>query len=195
MIGFEHVDKTYGEKQVLRDFSLSLPERGSVALMGPSGGGKTTLLRLLTGLEKPDRGIVHTLAGRRVAIDFQEDRLLPWYTVRQNLALFTRDDPEAWLARIGLPEEGGKYPRELSGGMRRRVALARALSAESDTLVLDEPLKELDAMTRESMVSLIHTCAQGKLLILVTHNPVEARTLCQRIIHLEGTPLTIQSDE
>ncbi len=182
MIGLDNVSFAYGDKQVLRDVTLALPKYGAVALMGRSGGGKTTMLRLLAGLEQPQAGAVRELADRRIAMLFQEDRLLPWYTARQNLALVCGERAQDWLARVGLADEGDRYPDELSGGMLRRVALARALSMESDLLLLDEPTDGLDADTRARMWALIRECAQGKLLVVVTHSRKEAEALGAEVV-------------
>lgn len=191
LIGFSHVDKAYGERVVMQDFSLALPEAGSVALMGPSGSGKTTLLRMLAGLTAPDRGQIFRFEGQKVAFQFQEDRLLPWYTVRRNLELFCPGQSGRWLAEMELSAEGEKLPGELSGGMRRRVALARALCYDAPVLLLDEPLKEMDARLRERMVALIGRSSHDRLLIMVTHNPAEAQALCERIITLAPDPLRV----
>ena len=120
------------------------------------------------------------LSGLRIACQFQEDRLLPWYSVEKNLALAARADLDAarmWLARVGLADAGGKLPAELSGGMRRRAALARALMFGGDLLVLDEPLKELDEATRLRMLELIAACMPGRTTVLVTHSRDEAQAL------------------
>ena len=182
-VRLEHVRKSFGDKLVLSDVSLSLPERGAVCFFGPSGCGKTTLLRLICGLEKPDSGTVAIPKGTRFSVHFQEDRLLPWQTVAENLALVMPAErvPE-WLRAIGLPDIGGQYPDELSGGMRRRVSLVRALGHESDILVLDEPLRELDAETAAAMLELIREHAKNRLLLLVTHDRSQAEALgCEMV--------------
>ena len=182
-ITLEYVRKDYGDKVVLSDVSLTLPERGAVCFFGPSGCGKTTLLRLICGLEKPDGGTVSVPVGTRFSVHFQEDRLLPWQTVAENLALtMPASEVGGWLRAIGLPDIGHQYPDELSGGMRRRVSLARALGHDSDVLVLDEPLRELDAATTETMLQLIREHMQGRLLLLVTHDRSQAEALgCEMI--------------
>ncbi len=186
MIGLDNVSFAYGDKQVLRGCTLALPECGAVALMGRSGGGKTTMLRLLAGLEQPDAGRVCGMTDRRVALLFQEDRLLPWYTARQNLALVCGDKAQDWLTRVGLAGEENRYPDELSGGMRRRVALARALAMQGDVLLLDEPTDGLDAATRADMWALIRDCAQGRLLVVVTHSRKEADALGAEVVEVAG---------
>ena len=142
----DHVRKQFGDRQVLTDASVRIASGERVCLFGASGCGKTTLLRIICGLEKPDVGRVEIPEGARLACHFQEDRLLPWRTVAENLTLVTGDAAasQAWLDKMQLSDAAGLYPDELSGGMRRRVSLARALAYDSDILILDEPLRELD---------------------------------------------------
>lgn len=195
MFGLRSVDKAFGEKQILKDFSIALAPGRQHALMGPSGTGKTTILRLLAGMERPDQGEVYGLDQQRIAYQFQEDRLLPWYTVTQNLALFTSGPVEPWLEAVGLIGEAQQYPHQLSGGMQRRLALARALAYDGDVVLLDEPLKELDMDLRERMMRLIYTSCREKTLILVTHHEGEAHAICDHWVTLSGSPLQIQSDK
>lgn len=187
MRGLVDVSKRYGGRAVLSHFSLSLPETGGVCLFGPSGCGKTTALRLLCGLETPDAGRVEGMAGHRIACQFQEDRLLPWYTVRKNLALACPDRADRvdeWLSRVGLSDAGDKLPGELSGGMRRRAALARALLFGGDVLLLDEPLAELDDAMRFRLLDAIAEHMPGRLTVLVTHSRDEAERLSLRVVQM-----------
>ena len=130
MISAEHLTVCFGEKRILEDFSLKLPAKGITALSGPSGCGKTTLLRVLAGLQQPASGRVQV--PRPAVMLFQEDRLLPWRTAGEHIADVLpkerRGEVEAYLALAELEEEGDRYPAALSGGMRRRLALARALA-------------------------------------------------------------------
>ena len=187
MRGFVDVTKRYDGRAALSHFTLALPRTGGVCLFGPSGCGKTTALRLLCGLETPDAGSVQGMEGLRIACQFQEDRLLPWYTVRKNLALACPDGAErvdAWLARVGLTDAGEKLPGELSGGMRRRAALARALLFGGDVLLLDEPLKELDDAMRFDLLDVIAEHMPGRLTVLVTHSRDEAERLGLPIVQM-----------
>ena len=145
MIRFEQVTKAYGEKQVVKEVSLTF-DKGFYLLTGPSGIGKTTLLRLAAGLEQPDSGRIETEAGKRLRMVFQEDRLLPWKTVLGNVMLEcgNKEKADVLLQTLGLSGEENAYPASLSGGMRRRTAIARALCAEPDILLLDEPFNGLD---------------------------------------------------
>lgn len=185
-IALEGVRKSFGERLVVRDANLSVHSGERVCLFGPSGCGKTTLLRLICGLEKPDAGRIAVSEGLHFACHFQEDRLLPWYTAAENLAL-TLDSQElahTWLKRVQLPDAAELYPMELSGGMRRRVSLARALGYASDALILDEPLRELDAATCERMLRLVDESVGERMLILVTHERAQAEKLGCRMIEM-----------
>ncbi|MBP3657437.1 MAG: ATP-binding cassette domain-containing protein [Clostridia bacterium] len=181
MIELTNVSVAFGGKRVIDSLSLRLPRAGMVALTGPSGCGKTTLLRVLAGLHRPDSGSIR-LPDTPVAFCFQEDRLLPWYTAAQNVALAIRapDDraalraAEGWLARVGLEDAAGLMPDQLSGGMKRRAALARALAYDAPVLLLDEPFRALDAQTHADMLRLVRACAQGRLMVMATHDPADA---------------------
>ena len=184
---FEHVRMAFGEKQIFSDLSLSFCAPGQYAILGPSGQGKTTLLRLIAGLEKPLAGQVSLPEGARISFCFQEDRLLPWKTALENVLLAVpasrersvcKDQPDAaaakyWLEQVGLAGEENSYPDTLSGGMKRRVALARALAYDADILLMDEPFRALDEKTHADMLALIRKAASGKLLILVTHDETD----------------------
>ncbi|MBR2718465.1 MAG: ATP-binding cassette domain-containing protein [Clostridia bacterium] len=182
-IMLENVSRSFDGRQVLKNVNMTLPDKGAVCFFGPSGCGKTTLLRLICGLDKPDEGKIILPQGTRFACHFQEDRLLPWYTAEENLRLAGEGiDPRVWLEKVLLPEAGKLYPNELSGGMRRRVSLARALAYQSDVLVLDEPVRELDEATAEKMLELIAQSVGDRLLILVTHDRSQAEKLGCRVI-------------
>ena len=149
--------KAFDGKQVLRDFSAALPAGQVTGLMAPSGAGKTTLLRILMGLETPDRGTITGLEGLRLSAVFQEDRLCENLNPVSNLRLVTpalsRTAAAEALAAVGLTDCQRQPARELSGGMRRRVAILRALLAEYDLLFLDEPFKGLDQETKEIVMA------------------------------------------
>lgn len=200
-VSFAYFGEHGQETHVMRQLDLPLPERGSVCLTGPSGCGKTTVLRLLAGLEQPGEGKVVGFEKRRIAVLFQENRLLPWCTALENVALGlgggreVRSRARALLDAVGLGEQAAQLPDELSGGMQRRVALARMLAREGDVLLMDEPLKELDADTAERMRELIREHVRGKLLVLVTHDLRDAEALCDTVIACTGPPLRAQGSK
>ena len=178
MIELAHVHCIYGEKTPIRDLTLILPDVGVVGVFGASGAGKTTLLRLLAGLLQPASGTIEGLAGKRISMVFQEDRLLPWLTAVENVAL-VRDgseaDARALLAALALSAETDQLPRALSGGMQRRVALARALNFGGDVLLLDEPFKGLDAALCAEAAAVVR--GRFPLTVIATHDRGEAAAL------------------
>ena len=173
----KNVSKAFQGRGVVTDFSLSLEPEERVCLMGPSGSGKTTLLRLLCGLEEPDSGERIARPGLRFAMVFQENRLIESLDALGNVSLCCRCSPEAvreCLLALDLPEDRLTCPVwEFSGGMKRRVALARALLAPSDVLLLDEPYKGLDEDTRVRVMAQVENRLAGRGLVLVTHDPRE----------------------
>lgn len=189
MIKLHNVSLSYSAQPVLRRCSLSVAKGEHVALMGPSSCGKTTLLRCVAGLQTPDSGEIKT-AGR-VAYVFQEPRLLPWLTAEENIAVVLEKGtflPSQLLRKCALADAAGKYPRELSGGMQQRLAIARALAYDAEILLLDEPLKGLDEALREEMLALIGRYTAGKTLLLATHGRSEAQRLCERVLeYRDGT--------
>ena len=179
---------------VLADFRLTLPVGAVGALVGPSGCGKTTLLRLVAGLDQNYDGEVHLPAHGRLGMVFQEPRLLPWRTVIDNLRIVAPQAHDAALAalldELGLAEHAAHFPRQLSLGLARRVALARALAIEPDLLLLDEPLVSLDAALardlREKIAALIET--RRITTLIVTHDLREAIALADKIFLLSPRP-------
>ncbi|WP_087688143.1 ATP-binding cassette domain-containing protein [Pandoraea sp. PE-S2R-1] len=193
------VNKHYGARAVLTDFSLAIPRGGFAAIVGRSGCGKSTLLRLIAGLEAADAGTIaldgHALGTTSSKVStrimFQDARLLPWRTVLQNVAIGLPKSahPQALevLREVGLAERANDWPSQLSGGQRQRVALARALVHQPDLLLLDEPLGALDALTRIEMHALIERLwrAHGFTALLVTHDVQEAVALADRVVLIE----------
>ena len=179
MIRFEYVTFGYAlQRPILRDFSLTVPEGGRVCLTGPSGEGKTTALRLLLGLEKPRKGTVSVPEGIRFSAVFQENRLLPWKTVLENAALFSDEESaRRILTTLGLGDSLDALPETLSGGMKRRAALGRALAHPFDVLVLDEALTGLDGETKRRCLTAIDEAVGRRTLVLATHDAGEARAL------------------
>jgi len=187
MIRLQNITVSYGEQTVLNKMDLTVPTGGRIALMGPSGCGKTTLLRLVAGLIKPGGGELRTDTDR-IAFLFQEPRLLPGRTAAENVNAVLSDRqktmPEAmkWLSAVGLSEAAGKYPHELSGGMQQRVSLARALAYNGDIVLLDEPTKGLDGVTKEDMINLLNAHTTGKTILFATHDREEALQLADTVL-------------
>jgi NitT/TauT family transport system ATP-binding protein len=198
-VRFDNISKSFGEKIVIRDFSLELPDSGVVAIMGPSGYGKTTLMRLISGLEKPDSGQIIS-DYERLSIVFQEDRLLGGVSALGNiLAVLDRKDERhaiQWLKHMGLEDSAHLLPHELSGGMRRRLAIARAMAYGGDLILLDEPFAGLDDATRERIHPFVfdNTEKASRLMLLITHDKVEAERVADRVIEMTGTPLRVIAD-
>ena len=190
MIKLENITLRYGEKLVLDHFSLELPRQGLTALSGPSGCGKTTLLRVMAGLSAPESGAVSGADPARTAFLFQEDRLLPWRTAGQHI---TDVLPRArwgeladWLAFAELSGEENALPAALSGGMARRLALARCAALGGELLLLDEPFAGVDAERTARMMD--HLRELNVPVVLATHQP-QVLAACDRIFSLGGPPL------
>lgn len=186
MVKLSHIHKRFDDKLVLSDVTLAIP-RGVTCLMGASGAGKTTLLRILTGLETPDSGDVSGLP-RRIAMVFQEDRLTENLTVRGNLKLalgkrYDETQAERMLSVLLLPGVLPQTVSALSGGMKRRVALCRALLFDAELIVLDEPFKGLDEATKKAVMDVLKGYAERRVL-LVTHDEEEARYLGASVARL-----------
>ena len=168
----QNVVKNFSDKKILDGFSYSFPKKGVFFIDGESGIGKTTLLNIIAGLEKVDSGSVEL---NRVAYLFQEDRLLEWVSVLENVICVTKKTQEDnkrcvdLLTRLGLEKEIHNMPSSLSGGMRRRVAIARTLMFNADTVLLDEPFKGLDQKTLENTIDVIKEFTKEKLVIIVSH--------------------------
>ncbi len=176
------VRKAYGDKTVLDGVGLTLEAGRTYCLMAPSGSGKTTLLRVLLGLEGIDGGSIEGAARGRVAMMFQEDRLCEVLTAVENVALVLprdvrRADVRALLEEILPPDCMEKPVMQLSGGMRRRVSLVRAMAFPSDAVVLDEPFTGLDAGTRRTVIDFVLRHRAGRTLLVATHGQDDARLL------------------
>ncbi len=187
-IVIENLTKAYGEKLALPPFSCTVAPGETVCLLGQSGCGKTTLLRLLLGLESPTGGTVSGLPDRISAV-FQEDRLCPAFSAVTNGALalgrrVAKPQILALLKSLGLGDALKKPVRELSGGMQRRVSIARSLLCPADLYVMDEPFKGLDEDTRKTVMDAVLDRTRGKTLLVVTHDPEEAGYLGGRIIRM-----------
>lgn len=180
LITFSHVSKSYSGLSVLNDVSFSISSGKPLALMGQSGIGKTTMLRLILGLEKPDSGEIRKAeTAKNLSVVFQEDRLCEGTSVYRNLLLVCRTKQQkqsipAILKGMGLSACSNKRVSKLSGGMKRRVAIGRALLADQPVILLDEPWKGLDEETKHAVMSYTKQTVQGKAFFLITHEKEEA---------------------
>lgn len=194
---FEGASKGFGGAMVVDGLTLEVPQGARVALMAPSGAGKTTLLRLACGLETPDQGVVE--ATGPLSVVFQEARLLEGLTARENLAVTAASLDELacglGLLRALLPDEAqgsAKLASQLSGGMRRRVELARALAHPSSALLLDEAFSGLDAAARRHAAEVVARHLQGRALVMATHDPADPALLGAVVVErLAGTPAVL----
>lgn len=190
MISVENITFCYGKKMVLDQFSLQIPEMGVTAFSGPSGCGKTTLLRVMAGLLKPEEGRVTGTA--EPVILFQESRLFPWRTCEQHVADVLprerRREAGRWLALVELEGEGRAYPAALSGGMGRRLALARTLACGGDLFLLDEPFTGVDEACMGRIMDRIREL--GVPVVLSSHESAVVER-CDRVVKLDGPPLAV----
>lgn len=199
VLTFEHVDFAYGEQKVIQNCSFTVNDGEFVSIVGPSGCGKTTLFRLISGLEKQSQGLIR-LNGEEennrlglVGYMPQSDLLMPWKTIADNIAIpliiqgkdkkMARKIAGQMLDKFQLGEYAHQYPKELSGGMRQRVAFARTVLTDSQLLILDEPFSALDAMTKSLMQEwLLEKWSEMKrTIIFITHDVEEAIFLSDRI--------------
>ena len=205
MIEIRALSKSYdingGRLEVLAGLSAEIETRGITVIVGKSGCGKTTLLRLIAGLEQPTSGGIVLPSGSRVGMVFQEARLMPWLTVERNIAFGVRGkkNPErirALITLVGLNGFAKAYPAQLSGGMQQRVALARALATDSEIILMDEPFAALDYFTRRQMQTELKRIQleSGRAILMVTHNLDEALTLGDSLVVLSGGRISRKFD-
>lgn len=192
-----NVSHAFGASAVFEDLSVEIERGEFVAIVGPSGCGKTTLLNLLSGYLRPTSGVIRREGTTRMV--YQSDGLFPWLTVRENIALGLRHLKDGkWqeaqlkdlLGLIRLEGFGEHYPHQLSGGMRQRVELARALAGETDVLLMDEPFSSLDYQTRLRMRRMLVRVLveRPRTVVFVTHDIEEAAQLADRILVLSERP-------
>jgi NitT/TauT family transport system ATP-binding protein len=188
--------------EVLRDFAIGLPTGSFATLVGPSGCGKTTILRIAAGLDRDFGGERRVRPSARIAMVFQEPRLLPWRTVEDNIriamqAASVTGDIGEWLERFDLAGQRRQYAGELSMGQARRVAMARAMSIGPDLLLLDEPLVSLDDTVAARLRAELRTIADGRKvgILLATHDLEEAVELSDRLIFLGGRPARVTLEQ
>ena len=197
MIDVKITAKAFGKTVVLQDINFHIAPQERIAILGPSGAGKTTLMRIIAGLDTDFEGQV--VSDARIAMMFQEPTLMPWRSAVDNLVLATgveRDRAVQILTELGLGDHCDHFPNQMSLGQMRRVSLARALCTDPDILIMDEPFASLDVETGRDMMNLVNTTLVGRktALLLVTHAANEADVLTDRQIVLGGNPATLVSD-
>jgi len=192
MISIQNLSLSFGDKSVLQNFSLDIPKTGITALSGPSGCGKTTLLRCIAGLEQPQQGTIRGISPSQTAFLFQENRLLPWRTVKEHitdvLPPHRRQEADRFLSLVELKEEQDHFPGQLSGGMARRLALARCMALDGALYLLDEPFTGIDLERTRRLMGYLSTLPAP--VLLSTHEP-EVLSMAHRVISLDGPPLDI----
>ncbi len=196
----------YQSQSIFDSLSLKFPAKKWSCLLGSSGVGKSTLLRMIAGLETAGHGVVftsdqHSLAGR-VAFMTQQDSLMPWATVLDNIligyrlrqgkvSIMEQDRAQELLLKVGLDNTAKLYPNQLSGGMRQRVALARTLLEDKPIILMDEAFTALDVATKYSLYQLFVELLENKTVVMVTHDPLEALCLGDYVHVLAGSPASI----
>lgn len=199
MLNICKVSKAYGGLPVVEDLSLRVDRGEIAALVGPSGCGKTTLLNMVSGLVQPDFGSIEK-GDVRLSYMFQKARLLPWRTVYQNIALVREDvkrnEIEDLIQAVGLGGFEEYYPSQLSGGMAKRCALARAFHYQGDIVLMDEPFQGLDYGMRMEMLSMLISIWKQKKqgILFVTHEIDEALTAATKIVVLRARPTAVQEE-
>lgn len=199
----ENLNKTYGDKIIYKDFNLELTNEKINCIIGESGGGKSTLLNMISGLIEMDSGKIVGVNKEEISYIFQEDRLIPWITVGENLKLsakayYSEKDIDLKINEIlelvHIRNVYNKYPEELSGGMKQRVNIGRALIKPSKLILMDEPFKSIDYKTKYSIISELKDIfkKEKRMVIFVTHNVDEAIFMEGKIYVLGGIPFNIK---
>lgn len=185
---FKNVSVDFGKKQVLKDLNLTIKQGEVIGIMGASGIGKTTFVKLLLGLLKPSTGKVVGLEDKKFSAVFQEDRLCEGFDAITNVKMVLPSDidtkqVEKEFSKVFLTDYIGKPVSKLSGGMKRRVAIVRAVMRKSDVIILDEPLKGLDETLKEQVLSYLRESLSGRTVILVTHDKSEVEALQAKLLY------------
>ncbi len=203
MLKVDHASRTFNNGLAgFQNLSFTVQEGETVGILGTSGCGKSTLLRVLSGLDEGFEGEIEVagLGEQPIGMIFQEPRLMPWLMVKENILFGVKDskrvDVQEYLQLVGLSDFGNHYPKDLSGGMAQRTAIARALIGQPSVLLLDEPLSALDAFTKMQLQDLLLEiqAVRSTTMIIVTHDIDEALYLCDRILILGGQPGTLAAE-
>ncbi len=193
MVKLTNLTHKYGQKTVIKDLNFTFPEKGIVTLTGPSGCGKTTLLRLIAGLERPTGGDL-SVCYQRLSVAFQEPRLLPWLNAEENVKFVLPKDKQGshfvdeLFEVFGLSAHKNTLPEALSGGMRQRISLIRALAVGADLLLLDEPFSALDDACKREAAAFVKNANKNGLTVVVTHDERESELLSATPLYCAGEP-------
>ena len=198
MIELHNLSKTFGEHVIYSHLNMNFSSGKIIGITGPSGSGKTTLFNLIAGLTEPDSGQITGIDRTKLSYVFQEDRLLPWRTVRENLLFVAPGQEkkiEAILTMVGLEDWADAYPGALSGGMRQRAAIARAFSYPSEVLLMDEPFSSLDQALKIKLIEAFEMLFKRdpKTVLWISHDIRELKALCDEIYTLVGKPARFKS--
>jgi len=199
----KNINKSFGDLKVLDNINISFPKNKTTCILGPSGCGKTTLLNIISGLLDADSGELIGFENEDISFVFQEDRLIPWKNVKDNLAFVLNgkmDKSEIdkiidyYLKLVGLEEYKDYYPRDLSGGMKQRINILRAFVCTSKILIMDEPFKSLDMGNKQILIDFFKELmkVENRTCIMVTHDMEEAMELGNRIISLTDKPTRVK---
>ncbi|MBR2387542.1 MAG: ABC transporter ATP-binding protein [Clostridia bacterium] len=195
MITLKNISVSFDKKAVIKDLSFTFESGKKYAIMGESGSGKTTVLNVISDLIKPQSGEVLKNNDCKIAYVFQEPRLFDWMSVLENVSIAKTDAQsnkaiaEEILINLGLAESLNQFPPELSGGMKQRVSIARAMAYEPDVILLDEPFKALDAQTKKYVATYLFDFCKDKTVIMVTHDESDLEYV-DEVLKIENTPVT-----
>lgn len=196
MIVLKNISVNFEEKTVLENFSATFEDGKKYAIMGQSGIGKTTILNVISGLVKTHGGTVKNTSGNKISYIFQEPRLFDWMDVTENVSIVSplpkkqaEEKAKEILTALGLGDSLDSLPKELSGGMKQRVSIARAIVYEPDVLLLDEPFKALDEEMKRSVAEYLFSLMDGKTVIMVTHDATDTLHT-DFTAHISSTPVS-----
>ena len=185
MVKINNLTVSFGENRVINNFTCHIKSGEKVCISGPSGKGKTTLFRTICGLEKNFEGDLTIRENTKIGVVFQDDVLLPWYSAKENVSIVSTEEAAVkWLTAFGLADALDKKPNQLSGGMKRRVAIARACAFNPDVLILDEAFKGLDHGLKKQVIEKLKAEYQNKTIIFASHDKEEIEMFASRIIEL-----------